>query len=159
MQQNCKNNLLTIKKLLLVLDANTYFSALPIFSGASFGQHIRHILEFYGCLLAAETTVNYDLRERNLSLERDKQAAIEYIDYICGVFEREEMSDKAILLEGDCCETAVTTSLQRELLYCLEHSIHHQALIKMGLIVLNLQHLVGSEFGVAPSTIRFYSQK
>jgi hypothetical protein len=41
------------------------------------------------------------------------------------------------------------------LAYCLEHTIHHQALIKIGLMELNLIHLIDQHFGVAPATIRF----
>ena len=49
----------------------------------------------------------------------------------------------------------VNTSLERELVYCLDHAIHHQALIKIGLKEQNLSHLVSQDFGVAYSTLRF----
>ena len=40
----------------------------------------------------------------------------------------------------------------RELNYCLDHCIHHQSLIKIGLIDQNLDHLIDENFGVAFST-------
>ncbi|MCA1746680.1 MAG: hypothetical protein LC655_03220, partial [Bacteroidales bacterium] len=49
----------------------------------------------------------------------------------------------------------ISSSVGRELAYCIEHSIHHQAIIKAGLIDLNCTELVSSEFGVAYSTIRY----
>ena len=47
------------------------------------------------------------------------------------------------------------TSVDRELLYCLDHAIHHQALIKIGLKELQIADLVGDDFGVAYSTLRY----
>ena len=47
------------------------------------------------------------------------------------------------------------SSFERELLYCLDHAIHHQALIKIGLKELHLSHLVSPDFGVAYSTLRY----
>lgn len=46
------------------------------------------------------------------------------------------------------------TFINRELAYCLEHSIHHQALIKVGLKEQNIENLIDENFGVAPATIR-----
>jgi len=40
-------------------------------------------------------------------------------------------------------------------LYCLDHAIHHQALIKIGLKELQIADLVGDDFGVAYSTLRY----
>ena len=50
---------------------------------------------------------------------------------------------------------AFYTSFDRELLYCLDHAIHHQALIKIGLKELQIADLVGDDFGVAYSTLRY----
>ena len=47
---------------------------------------------------------------------------------------------------------SVDSNVQRELAFNLEHAIHHQALIKIGLNQLG-QHME-SGFGVAPSTLR-----
>lgn len=50
---------------------------------------------------------------------------------------------------------SVTSSVGREMAYCIEHSIHHQAIIKGALIDLHLYDLVNDHFGVAYSTIRY----
>lgn len=50
--------------------------------------------------------------------------------------------------------TFIETNYFREVLYNLEHCIHHQALIKVAL--LNFNYIQISEtFGIAPSTIEF----
>jgi uncharacterized damage-inducible protein DinB len=48
----------------------------------------------------------------------------------------------------------IKSSYQRELLYNLEHSIHHQAIIKVALRTLRSVE-IDENFGVAPSTIRY----
>ena len=52
----------------------------------------------------------------------------------------------------------VQTSFFRELIYCMDHCIHHQSLIKIALLEQNLMHLVDSNFGVAFSTQIYRNQ-
>jgi len=49
----------------------------------------------------------------------------------------------------------IPSTTGRELAYCIEHSIHHQAIIKAGLISMGLNKLTDDHFGVAYSTIRY----
>jgi len=69
--QSHKSALLEIKKLTLVLSDEVYSSPLDILSGSSIGQHMRHIVEFYTCLLSQQQgqIINYDLRARNQLIE------------------------------------------------------------------------------------------
>ena len=50
------------------------------------------------------------------------------------------------------------SSLARELQYNLEHTIHHAALIKIGVLSLVPDAVLPDTFGVAPSTVRYKSQ-
>lgn len=50
------------------------------------------------------------------------------------------------------------SSLNRELAYVLEHGIHHQALIKMGVKQIKREELLDELFGVAPATVRYYKK-
>ncbi len=47
MTQYCKQNLLELKELLQKLSEEQYSRPSEILSGASIGQHLRHVLEFY----------------------------------------------------------------------------------------------------------------
>ena len=142
-----------------------YGKKLEILSGSSVGQHVRHILELYQCLLEGAQTneVNYDNRKRNLDLESDPVFALNTIN---------EISEKIVDLDGDGClnmfgsfsidsekRIEIKTSVYRELAYNQEHSIHHQALIKIGLSSLGLSYLVDSDFGVAPATIKYQNSR
>lgn len=161
MKNYCIQNLMQIKELIGQMKEEDFVIKLEILSGSSIGQHLRHILELYQCLLdgAFVNEVNYDNRKRNLRLETDPDFALKTI---------EEISGNIFNLDGDKCLTmlgsfsahsekkiAIKTSIYRELAYNLEHSIHHQALIKIGLSVLDLSNLVDADFGVAPATIKY----
>jgi uncharacterized damage-inducible protein DinB len=159
MIEHCRENLQEIKKLVHSLEQDDYIASTPFLSGASIGQHVRHILEFYLCLLEGikTKTVNYDKRERNFDLESNPDFAVYTIDKISSNLAFAK--DEAIKLEGnftfeDGASEFIQSSVNRELAYCLEHSIHHQALIKIALKELVLEYLINDSFGVAPATIR-----
>ncbi len=157
----CRQNLLELKRLLQSLTSQQYQQKLEVLSGVSIGQHIRHILEFYICLAKGmeSGTINYDARQRDLTLETNLSLADFTIDNIIKQLE-DEKNSAPIKLEGNYSDAEgqpliMATSYQRELCYCLEHSIHHQALIKVGLKELELESLIHSDFGVAPATLRY----
>lgn len=161
MKTYCKENLSEIHALLLQLSNAQYTYAAKLLSEATIGQHVRHILEFYQSVLKGVDTkvINYDLRERNLLIESDKDFAIQIINIIHTVLSL-DVQDEPFILEGNFSsepdkQTQIQTTLFRELAYCLEHSIHHQALIKVGLIELNSASFIDETFGLAPATIRY----
>ncbi|MDD5150289.1 MAG: DinB family protein [Flavobacterium sp.] len=161
MRTYCQENLNEIKKVLLQLTNEQYDHKAILLSQASIGQHIRHIVEFYQCVLLGLDTkiVNYDNRKRNLLIETDRNFAIKIINAINSYLDQ-DIPDETIVLEGNFCaeegkQTQIKTSIFRELAYCLEHSIHHQALIKVGLLELDRLSFIDDTFGLAPATIRY----
>ncbi|MCP4522047.1 MAG: DinB family protein [Cytophagales bacterium] len=131
---------------------------LAIFSGSSIGQHTRHTLEFYICLLAQVNVgcVNYDLRQRDLRLENDKSFTLDTIDSLIQQLESLDLSQQITLeatLGGKL--NTLSSNVGRELLYATEHTVHHMAIIKMGFA----QHFptvsLCEGFGVAESTITY----
>lgn len=161
MKTYCKENLSEINALLLQLSNAQYTYSCKLLSDATIGQHVRHILEFYQSVLKGLDikVVNYDNRERNLSIETDRNFAIQVINNI-NYFLALDIQDETIILEGNFSsepgnKTQIQTTLFRELAYCLEHSIHHQALIKVGLLELNSASFIDETFGLAPATIRY----
>lgn len=149
-----------VKIYLQQLPATAYSRPLDLLSGASIGQHTRHILEFYDCLIAQHESgeVNYDKRCRDNQIETDPQFAMAVIDRICEVIPTCDPDHVLTLAQG--YETAgdqlvrVKTTFARELVYNVEHAIHHLAMIKIGLKILSPAMALPSEFGIAPSTIR-----
>ena len=104
------------------------------------------------------TAINYDKRKRDNSIEQDPKTALAAVGHVVRFLEGEKFSGEASLVTNfsllENCECVIPSSFLRELVYCLEHSIHHQALIKISLLDQGLVHLVDSDFGVAPSTTK-----
>jgi uncharacterized damage-inducible protein DinB len=155
-----QENLNELRSLVESLRDEQFKMKVDILSNASIGEHVRHILEFYVCLLRAHATgvVSYDERERNPKIETDRSFALSVIDNIVLAL-TEIKSDHPLKLRADFSpdgenDTILETSVFRELAYDLEHSIHHQALIKVGLAYLGEEGVLNEDFGVAPSTVR-----
>lgn len=156
-----QSNLKEIRLLLSSLSNEQYQYKSKLLSGSSIGEHIRHILEFYLCLIEGrhKGVVNYDKRERNPELESNVKFAAYTIDKIC-----DNMNTYStccdLVVEGNFSDVeksnaVLKSSWYRELIYNLEHSIHHQALVKIGLIEQGLENLIPHNFGIAPATIRY----
>lgn len=163
MKNIATDNLLELKQLLLELPEELYCRSCSELSGGTIGQHIRHILEFYVCLSEGyhKGMVNYDNRNRDLTLETSPKIAAERIDKLCDFILQIDL-DRELKLEGNWnvqsdVSTIVPSNYRRELAYNIEHSIHHQALIRVGLIIFGGNELVNSNFGIAPATIRYRS--
>jgi len=124
-------------------------------SGGTIGQHVRHSIEFYQCLISQcpKTTINYDLRPRDLKIETDPQSAEAAIDRILDKLPRYDLMQDLVLVSG-IHEAGVATNFGRELLYNLEHLIHHLAIIRIAVHDLAPEVQLSDQFGIAPSTLR-----
>ena len=138
-----------------------YTAPVAILSGATIGQHTRHLLEFMKCLLAGRQgrMVNYDLRDRDIFLENNTLEAVTLIAELRRQIEQiQENEDLVLELSyGDNSElrSSIETNLYREIVYNIEHAIHHMALIKIGLNAVCPGLVLPEGFGVASSTIRY----
>lgn len=164
----CIENLDQLRDLLEVMPGEVYTHKSVCLSGATIGGHMRHILEFYTCLLdgamqennaQATLVVNYGKRARDKEIETWPEKALATIDFICEQLSSVRNRPEAVYYEGQHDIATDTTirirsSFDRELLYNLEHAIHHQALIRVSLLEQDLEGLIDKNFGVAPSTIR-----
>ena len=125
---------------------------------SSVGQHVRHTIELYTCLLKGYETgrVCYDERERDTRIEKDKDLAIEMLHKIEDSIDK---PDKTMVLYSRFDEQAenmvqVATNYTRELVYNLEHTVHHMALIRIGIQDVSGKQ-VPEEFGLAMATIKY----
>ncbi len=127
------------------------------------GGHLRHVLEFYECFLAglAKGRIDYDARNRDLSVETSRRAAQARIQSLIHRLAAEPAlrvdSLVAVRIEDSdgsrISEPFLISSVGRELQVLSSHSIHHFALIAMTLRALGVE--VDPDFGVAPSTLRY----
>lgn len=163
-----KHNIENLKGLYTVIESLTddqYTESLDIFSGSSIGAHVRHTLEFYLCLLRKkpEQIFSYDERERDPRLENERIFALILIDNLVDRLSCIQ-SDQRMRLQANFSDfgndsVILDSSLFRELAYCLEHSIHHQALIKIGVKSISRDTILEKTFGIAPSTVRYQNKE
>lgn len=147
--------------LLKQLSPIEYTKSLSVLNGSSIGQHTRHVVEFYQCLLSGKTNgvVDYDARERNLVLENDLYFTIETLENIeNSIISIQNPKETILLSVGYCLESQdfIETNFMREMVYLVEHSIHHYALIRIGLQQNFPSINIPKNFGIAYSTIRHH---
>ncbi len=152
------------KSYLQQVSGDAYCQPLPVLSGSTVGQHTRHFIELFQCLFetldAAQagkaTVVNYDQRRRDRRIETNSQHALMVVESLMERLQRLSFTDDIYLEFMDYemgGSTLLPTSVERELFYNIEHTIHHFALIKIGLRVVEPCMELPPNFGIAPSTV------
>ena len=152
------NSLNELIDLLNQLSQNEYSNSCAELSNATIGEHTRHIIEMFQCLENQYDLglVNYDKRERNIRIQTDTVFAIENIVSIQQNLDKKNKNIELLqIIDGE--EIRIQSNYFRELLYNLEHCIHHQALIKVAILQCETV-TIDANFGVARSTIEYRNQ-
>lgn len=158
MFQSSLNTIEQFKIVLEELQEDCYSRCCDGLARATIGQHTRHTIELYTCLLDGYESglACYDKRERNKRIEVDKNFAIAQLEQIQEQLEKPN-KDMKISYELAGKEVFLDTNYHREVMYNLEHSIHHHALIKVALLEFT-ELTVPQSFGIAPSTMEYRKQ-
>jgi hypothetical protein len=126
-------------------------------TNSTIGQHVRHIIEMFQCLENGYTSgiVNYENRKRDQAIETNKEFALGLLREIHSGLNKE---DKSLILEGVYNDYSshlmqFSTNYFREIVYNLEHTIHHMALIRVGLKELTAIELPDN-YGMASATVK-----
>ena len=87
-----------LNNLLGDLSNEDYSKPLSMLSDNTVGKHVRHIIEMYHCLINTydNGTVDYDKRERNITIENNCSVAIENLHLILNTISNKE--DRALVL-------------------------------------------------------------
>ena len=149
-----------LQSVLKQIKQEDYVKVIPTHN-ATVGQHARHMIEFFVCLFEGISTglVNYDKRKRDQSIESNPGTAITRTNEIMDLISRIK-NDPSMILEinydmQDEPGSTVKTSYTRELVYNIEHTIHHMAIIKTILSEFFGYITLPENFGIAVSTVRF----
>ena len=129
-----------------------------LLKGASIGKHVRHIAEFYECMLfnVENNTINYDNRKRNNLLEENLKYTIDYITEIIDTLKKIETNKRVVLISNFEKKTiSMESSLYREITYNIEHTVHHLAIISIAIPIHFSYINVDETFGYADSTIQY----
>lgn len=127
---------------------------------ASIGCHVRHVLDRFQSFFAGlpDLCVDYDARKRDKKIESSAESAgfaIALVSRRIQELDLHKLSGREITVretvyhQGDPIEIAST--VERELMGLITHSIHHLAIISM--LAKQYGHPLDPGFGKAPSTI------
>src|SRR6516225_8173763 len=147
------------------LDDSVYSATAPGFAPHRAGAHLRHVLEFYQCFLDGldSSHIDYDSRRRDESIERSRHTASIAIRSIIHALDTRAEQERIVWVRmedaeaSDVGDSFMESSVSRELQVLSSHTVHHFALIAMTLRAYGLQ--MDSDFGMAPSTIRYLATK
>jgi hypothetical protein len=161
LQQAVNNIFVQLTDTLNQLSENEYSKPCTTLFNNTIGQHVRHIIELFQCLEKGYESglVNYEKRKRDTAIETDKILAGRLLLDIHGGLSR---VNKTLQLEAsydDHSNEPITleTNYLREIAYNLEHTIHHMALIRVGINEVSSIALP-EDFGVASSTVKYRKQ-
>lgn len=157
-QKAIQNIFIQLSETINQLNNEQYTQPSKVLFNATIGQHIRHIIElFQGLEIGYESgTVNYEKRKRDLTIETNKAVAASLLN---SIYQNLNKPDKDLILESNYDEhsaeiVGVNTNYYRELIYNLEHAVHHMALIRVGIMEVS-EIQIPEGYGVATSTIKF----
>jgi hypothetical protein len=160
LQQSIKKAFLQVKSALESLEPEQYILPSRCLFNATIGQHVRHIIELFIELDKGYESgmINYEKRKRDYRIETDKDFAAALLSSIYNEIMR---PNKPLLLEAGYKEDSnelitMETNYYRELAYNIEHTVHHMALIRIGINELSAV-AVDESFGIASSTIKYRS--
>ena len=143
------------------LHPDQYIHSCKNLSGNTIGQHVRHIIEMFQCLDAGYLTgeVDYERRKRDKQIETDKDFATNILKEISRQISRENKTLYLLTYYDELRDEPekISTNYYREIAYNLEHTIHHMALIRVGLRELG-DLRVDDSYGVASSTLKYRKQ-
>jgi uncharacterized damage-inducible protein DinB len=160
LQDTSAHLLQQITAVIAQLTPHEYAQPLDLLMGSSVGKHLRHIIEFYSLSLTAYHTgyINYDRRNRQLMLETSPQEAIAVLQQMAvqlALCPEDRLLDLEASYSPDATpDVAILTTFYRELLYNIEHAIHHSAIIRIGLEALFPHVEIPAHFGIAHATVQ-----
>lgn len=155
-----------MSQLLAQLSPVDYSKPLDLYDGSSIGKHFRHIHDFFHSLNKGleRGVIDYGLRERNPELEQQPQSLSKSLIQSMANLSAYGLEHKLSVVRDVSSENTEEevvhfSSLGREILFVHSHTVHHLAIIKMGVKALNAKVHLNDHFGVAPSTVAYQASK
>ena len=147
----------SLRDLVEALPEHTFRST-PSDSSGSVGEHVRHCLDHVRALTSSADTseISYDSRLRGTAVETDPVAARDEIDRQIAALNG--LNDAVLsrtlilrtLMRSGSSPVCVCTTIEREAVFVVQHTIHHCA--TMAVLLERMRISVPQGFGYAPST-------
>ena len=144
------------------ISKEAYQSKIPNLLDATIGQHTRHFIEFFQCLMdqiERNVPIDYSKRKRNTNIESDPKYAMSCLDLVKTQIQNLDVEQDCVM---ECAKyysigeaLLVPSSIARELVFNIDHAILHLAMVKMGIKAIAPEIQLSEEFGYAPSTVSY----
>jgi hypothetical protein len=162
LSQACLNIIAQLRDLTNQIEPNDFSKPSAALSNSTLGQHMRHTLEFFCCFERGFSSgvINYDKRDHSKTIENDKFVALDALNKITDFIIEISDQEKSMKLEVGYDlkkEEYITieTNAMRELVYNIEHAVHHMAIMKIGVREIASYIKLPQDFGIAASTVRY----
>ena len=139
-------------------DDITYVSAREDGVSGSIGAHVRHSIDHVASLLDTPVPgrVDYDHRRRGTVVEQSRTAALAELERLAHRLQwlpdevLEAPVELTAVVDRSGRRVSALSTVARELVFVLSHTIHHQAII--ALLLAAAGQATPHRFGLAPST-------
>jgi uncharacterized damage-inducible protein DinB len=128
-----------------------------VYVEANIGKHLRHNFDHLNALKSGlqSGTVDYNHRTRDSAVERDRLLAAQQLSALQLWVDTGDLSNRALSVTSEIsCNNmqnmTFTSNLHREILYMINHTIHHAAHIKLLLLQYGIE--LPESIGLAPGT-------
>lgn len=164
LREACSGILNQLADLISQIHEHDFAKPAESLGNSTIGQHIRHTLEFFLCFESgySQGVINYDKRAHDKLIETDKYIALSSInkvrEFTASFVEKPLLLEVGYDLIKDDFATIQTTAT-RELVYNIEHAVHHMAIMKIGIREIAEYITLPADFGIAASTIRYKDSK
>lgn len=155
-----------------VLEIVTAIAAEPdtlrdqLYQNVGIGRHVRHVTDHFLCLQhgAQSSAIDYNQRNRESEVERDPNAAraqiialMKWTESLTAAQLEAAVTVHAEILLTETFDKTFHSTFAREILYLINHTIHHAAYIK--LLAARDGLLLSADIGIAPATASFQRQQ
>ena len=155
------SHLVEIASVLDHLDDGTYREVRPDRVSGSVGAHVRHVLDHVAALVepSEPAVVDYDSRRRGTLVEHHRLTGIAELRRLALRLQRltaaadGEIVELSAVVAASGARVRTRTTVGRELVFVLSHTVHHQAII--ALLLASRGQALPDRFGLAPSTPSF----
>jgi len=165
MKALCNANIDVLKQLQdLIAHTSQAYGKDPASPHAGISQHVRHVLDHYRAFTMGLQTgvVDYNLRQRQCLEETQPEAALATTGQLISFFESNLLSNFSFTVISEISlhvehSTTMDSTTERELLYLINHSIHHMAYAS--LLASTQGVTVPRHIGLAPGTATYERQQ
>jgi hypothetical protein len=157
----CTHILLQLNALVAAIKDEDFTRPSETLSKSTIGQHLRHTLEFFFCFEKGfdQGMINYDKRAHDKLIETDRVLALAALNRITNFVNTLNENKRLKLEVGYDLDKeefiSIDTNATRELVYNIEHTVHHMAIMKIGVREVAPYIQLPFDFGIAASTVRY----